>query len=123
MANLTTRSRSADPNVSEWVDQSPITFASGESFTFSLTWLGATSVTTATARIFKGSDTTTDYSDSYMPTGSHTYSGNVATFKPLRNFVDIGAVYVVVFACTVDGNVEHRKLKVVVIGPIGPVIP
>lgn len=114
MANLTTKSRSSDLNVSEWVDQSPIQHIAGESYTHSLTFLGATAVSSVTSvAIYRG---TTDAVATHMPAGSNSVSGNVATFKPLTALV-ANTVLIVVFTCVVDGNTEIRKLRVEVKQP------
>ena len=93
-----------------WVKESPITAVEGEIITYSLTWLGASNLSTPTALVyFKGSDVTS----TAMPSGSHSKSGNVQTLKPItfasawvNNFI------VVAIQCVVDGNTEIRKLKI-----------
>ncbi|UOF79217.1 hypothetical protein [Caudoviricetes sp.] len=107
MANLTAKPRSSDVNAPEWVDQSPIVHVQGESYTHSLTWLGATTVTVSGVTIYRG---TTDVTATNMPAGSHSASGNVATFKPLTALVG-NTTLIIVFTCTVDGNTEIRKLR------------
>lgn len=93
-----------------WVIESPVDMISGETITFSVTFQGATSVTSPSATVYLNG---TDYTSTAMPSGSHTASGNVATLKPLvAGANDGGEKYVVAVSATVDGNTELRKLMV-----------
>lgn len=116
MANLTTKSKSANLNVSPWVDQSPITHVAGESYTHSLTWLGATTVTIGATGVAIYDYEGTNVVGTLMPAGSHSATGNVATFKPLV-LASVGynnSFLIMTMTCTVDGNVEIRKLEIVI---------
>lgn len=110
MATLTTRSRGTDPDVSEWVDESPLAIIAGESVTLQLTWLGASSVSSTSEIVYRAS-TGADVSSTHMPAGASSASGNVQTAKPLTALVG-GVPLVVVFQATVDGNTERRKCLV-----------
>ena len=113
MATLTTKARSSDLRASVWVDESPIEVVSGTSYTLSLTWLGASSVTVTSVTIYRAG---TDVSSTNMPAGSHSASGNVATFKPLTALV-ANTVLILSIVCAVDSNTEVRKLRVMVKQP------
>ena len=93
--------------------ESPIAMIEGEIITYSLTWQGASSLSSPTAVVYKDK---TDISSTAMASGSHSVSGNVQTLKPLTAITtDGGKIYVVVIKCTVDGNNEARKLIVKII--------
>jgi hypothetical protein len=109
MATLTTKARSADLRSSEWVEESPIALVAGTAYTLSLTWLGATTVTVTSATVYRNG---VDVTSTNMPSGSHSASGNVATFKPLTALV-ANTTLIIIFTCVVDTtNTEIRKLRV-----------
>ena len=92
------------------VKESPLTAIAGETLTYSLTWLGASSLSSPSAKVyFKGSDVTT----TAMPSGSDSSSGDVQTLKPLAFSASWVNNYIVVaIQCSVDSNTEIRKLKI-----------
>lgn len=91
--------------------ESPISMLEGETITYSLTWQGSNSLSSPTVLVFKDG---TDYTSTAMPSGSHSVSGNVQTFKPLVTTAgtDGGKRFVVIIQCVVDSNTERRKLLV-----------
>lgn len=80
----------------------------GESITFSITYSGATAVSSVSAKVYRR---TTDVTSSVMPSGSTSASGNVATLKPVTAMVG-GNDYVVAVTATVDGNTRIKKFTI-----------
>lgn len=91
-----------------WAIESPWGSAAGESLTFTLTYLGASSVSSVTATVYQNK---TDVTSTVMPAGSTSASGNVATLKPLTAMTG-GKKYVVSVSATVDGNTVVKKFQV-----------
>ena len=92
------------------VIESPINMIEGETITYSLTWLGSTSLSPPTAIVYRNK---ADITSTVMTSGSHSVSGNVQTLKPLlAGSTDGKKKYVVIIECVVDGNTERRKLIV-----------
>ena len=92
------------------VIESPKQMIEGETITYSLTWNGASSLSSPTAVVYKDAS---DITSTAMASGSHTVSGNVQTLKALTAGVNDGdKIYVVIIQCVVDGNTERRKLIV-----------
>ncbi len=91
------------------VKENPLTAKAGETLTYSLVWLGASSLASPTATAyFKG----TDVSSTAMPAGTHSVSGDVQTLKPLVfDAAWTGNYLVVEIQCSVDGNTEIRGAK------------
>ncbi|MDH3943705.1 MAG: hypothetical protein OEV06_06420 [Anaerolineae bacterium] len=90
--------------------ESPVQMMTGETITYSVTWLGASNLSSPNALVYRRG---TDISATAMPSGAHAVSGNVQTLKPLTaGSNDGGKKYVVVIECVVDGNTERRKLIV-----------
>jgi len=95
-----------------WVKNSPITMVEGETITFSVRWLGATSVSSTTATVYRRNS---DYTSTAMPSGSTSESGSISTLKPLvAASGDGGTSYILAISATVDGNTEIRKCEVVI---------
>ena len=94
--------------------ESPIGMIEGEKVTFSITWLGVTTLSSPTAVVYKSG---TDISSTAMASGSHSVSGNVQTLKELTAIAgDGGKRYIVIIEAVIDsGNVERRKLIVNII--------
>lgn len=93
--------------------ESPISMIEGETITYSLTWQGASALASPTVTVFKDAE---DITTEAMPSGSHSVSGNVQTLKPLVAGSNHGGhIYVVIMQCSVDGNIERRKLIVKII--------
>ena len=97
------------------VKESPLTAIAGETLTYSLTWLGASNLSSPAAVVYYKNSPVTDTA---MPSGSHSVSGNVQTLKPItfdnawvNNFI------VVNIQCVVDNNTEIRKLKIYIQKP------
>ncbi len=96
-----------------WLNESPMTMIEGETVTFSVTWLGATDVSSPGATVYKNG---ADVTSTVMPSGAHSASGNVQALKPMAaGSNDGGNAYVVVVQAAVDGNTERRKLLVKVL--------
>jgi len=91
-----------------FIIESPIVVVAGETLTLSVTWLGATSVSSPTATVYHNG---TDETSTIMPSGSHSASGNVQTLKPITAMTG-GEDYVIAVQATVDGNTEIRKILV-----------
>jgi hypothetical protein len=90
--------------------ESPINMIEGETITYSVTWQGASSLSSPTAKVYKDG---TDITSTAMSSGSHSVSGNVQTLKPLvAGSTDGKKKYVVIIEVVVDGNTERRKLIV-----------
>lgn len=92
------------------VIESPINMIEGETITYSLTWQGASSLSSPNAFVYKDG---ADITSTAMPSGAHAVSGNVQTLKPLEaGATDGRKKYVLIVECAVDGNTERRKLIV-----------
>lgn len=92
------------------IQESPISMVEGETITYSIAWLGASSLSSPGAIVYIGGS---DESATAMPSGTHTVSGNVQTLKPIvAGSSDGGKVFVVAISCVVDGNTEIRKLLI-----------
>ena len=96
-----------------WVNESPIYLVEGAGPTYTITYVGATTVSSsgATMAIYKngsGSDLA-----STLLTGSLSASGNVLTLKTLQSLVG-GNKYVISVSASVDGVTEVRKIMLVV---------
>ncbi|KKK59940.1 hypothetical protein LCGC14_3029340 [marine sediment metagenome] len=94
--------------------ESPVYMIEGETITWSITWLGVSSLASPTAVVYKDG---TDVSSTVMASGSHLVSGNVQTLKPVvAGSTDGGKRYTVIIEAVVDsGNTERRKLMVIII--------
>ena len=95
-----------------WILESPVHVVEGISIPFTITFPWATTVSASpTVEIYKdGSSTNT--ASTYMPSGSHSVSGNTLTMKNLTAVVP--GKYVLVINATVDGVADVWKLGVVV---------
>jgi hypothetical protein len=84
----------------------------GEAIAFSVDFLGATTVTSPTSKVYKNG---ADYS-STVQSGSDAVSRTVVTLKTITaQDNDGGAVYVVVVQAVVDGKTEKRKFLIRVV--------
>lgn len=93
-----------------WALQSPINVVEGVTIPFTGTFPWATTVTTGvTVEVYKDGSST-DAAGTYMPTGSHTTSGNTFTTKPLTALVP--GKYVIVSNVTVDSVLDVWKVQV-----------
>lgn len=97
-----------------WVIESPLVMVEGEVIAFSLDWLGANVVQQPGAAVFRNGQ---DVSSSVMVSGDeHVLSHTVLTLKKITALPgDGGSNYVVAIQCTVDGNIEKRKLLIRVV--------
>jgi hypothetical protein len=90
---------------------SPVYISPTETFTFTIEWPWASTLTnyTATMYIKNGSDV----SATYMTGGSHSAAGNVQTLKSITLVVG-GVRYVVNVTATIDGgNTETRMFEII----------
>jgi hypothetical protein len=90
-----------------WVRESPLDVVEGEELTYDLTWEVGTTLTDPSAKIYRNGR---DVSATMMVTGSDSISGRVQAIKKITS-LKANNVYIVVFKCTVDGQVELRKLQ------------
>jgi hypothetical protein len=97
-----------------WLIEREQVMLEGEAITFSVTFLGATTVASPTSTVYKnGSDVS-----GTVQSGSDSVSANTVTLKTITAQVDDGgSVYVVVVQATVDGNTEKRKFLIRVVDP------
>lgn len=96
-----------------WLNESPVTVVAGATRTYTVTYEGASSVSSPSAIAYKDG---TDVSATVFPSGSITASGTTVTMKPLTALSG-GEVYVIAITATVDGNTDVRKLKVIAANP------
>lgn len=96
-----------------WVRESPVTMVEGESRTFSLTVVGATTVTSPVTTMY-------DADSSYTAgvSGSDSVSGTVITTKVIGT-VKGGSSYVVNVTATVDSRTDTFLCKIEVLFPYG----
>ena len=98
--------------MSQMIKESPISAFEGEILPYTLTWQGASALSSPTGFIYyKGADV----SSAGFLTGSHSVSGNVQTLKTITfatawvgNYIDV------YFKCVVDSNTEIRHVKIYV---------
>lgn len=92
-----------------WVIESPINIVEGATIPLTVTFPWATAVTTVpTVEIYKDGSST-DSAATYMPSGSHTASGNTQTLKPLTALIP--GKYVIVMNSTVDSVLDVWKIQ------------
>lgn len=97
-----------------WVVERDQVMIEGEALTFSVTFVGATTVSGPSSKVYKNGN---DVSGT-VQSGSDSVSGNVVTLKTITAQADDGGgVYVVVVSATVNGNTEKRKFKINVVDP------
>jgi hypothetical protein len=90
-------------------NESPIDVSASAEPVYAFEFVGATTVTTPTAKIYiNGGDS--DMTATNMPTGSASASGNVVVTPIIKNLKG-GNFYVVEVTATVDGVKEARKLE------------
>ena len=92
-----------------WVVESPVYATEGESLTYTITYEGATTVSSPSALAYRNKTAVTS---TVFPTNTPTASGNVVTLSPLTGLLH--GNYIVSVTATVDGNTEVRKLMVIV---------
>lgn len=94
-----------------FIVESPIAMIAGETITYSVDWLGATTLENPAMAIYcNGKDIS---STSMVIPGDFEISGSVLTLKKITaKLNDGGATYVALIQCTVDKNVERRKLVI-----------
>ena len=112
--NLTSLGGSNSMNTT-WIMESPLAMVEGESITYTVTYLGAASVSSPTTKAYKdGTDVTT----TVFPTNAPSASGNVVTLSPVTGLVG-GQTYIVALTATVDARTEIRKLKILAVSDEG----
>jgi hypothetical protein len=99
-----------------WLIESPVTMVEGEEIAYSIDWLGANKVESPVVTVYKNGS---DYTSTCMVSGDeHLVSGNVLTMKKITAIAnDGGSRYVAAIQCTVDNNVEIRKLLIQIVKP------
>jgi len=90
-----------------WAIDPPIQIAAGDTLTVTVTYLGASSVSTPVGTIYQGSK---DVSATCMPTGTASASGNVITLKPITAVV--GNKKYVVTVATAEYPTKKFQLRV-----------
>ena len=96
--------------MSLWIVESPIEMVEGETITYSIEWLGTSSLSSPTATVKFNSQ---DVTSTVMPSGSHSVSSNIQTLKPITAATaHVRGSYIVTIQCTVDGNTEIRLLEI-----------
>ena len=100
-------------DASTWLIESPVTMVEGEQIAFSIDWLGAAKVSAPVGEVYKNG---VDISAQVMDAGDeHLISGNVLTLKKIRaRSTDGGSRYVVMVEANVNGNIERRKLLILI---------
>lgn len=87
----------------------------GSTITYSVTFEGATSVSTVSAEVFVNGNPS-DQAATIFPSGSTSASGNVATLKPFVATAAVGGKKcTVAVTATVDGNTERVKFEIFVV--------
>lgn len=98
---------------SPWVNEGiPVQQGEDATIAWSVRWDYATTVgsTTKTVKVFK-KGSSTDGASTYMPSGSHTASGNILTMKPLTALVG-GEKFIISILIDVDGQTDQFWLEV-----------
>ena len=96
---------------SVWINEGrPVFQGENATIPWTVTWAYATTVSSPTVQVFKLGDTT-DAASTYMPSGSHTTSGNSLTMKNLTVLVG-GEDFIVAIQITVDGIADEFFMKV-----------
>jgi len=97
-----------------WVVEKDQVMVEGEAITFSVNFVGATTISSPDTRCYKNGS---DYSSTAL-SGSSSASGSVVTCETVTaQSGDAGEVYVVVVSATVDGNTEMRKFRIRIVAP------
>jgi len=101
-------------NTDVWVVEKDQVMVEGEAITFSVNFIGATTISSPDTKCYKNGS---DYSGTAL-SGSSSASGSVVTCeKVTAQSGDAGEVYVIVVSATVDGNTEIRKFLIRIVGP------
>ena len=97
-----------------WVVEKDQVMVEGESITFSVNFVGATTISSPDTRCYKNGS---DYSTTAL-SGSSSASGSVVTCEEVTAQAgDAGDTYVMVVSATVDGNTEMRKFRIRIVAP------
>ena len=97
-----------------WVIEKDQTMVEEEALTFSVQFLGATTVASPETKCYKNGS---DYSATAL-SGSDSASGDTVTCKTVTAQADdAGSVYVIAVKVLVDGNTEMRKFLIRIVGP------
>ena len=96
-----------------WVIEKDQTMIEGEALTFSVQFLGATTVANPETKCYRNG---ADYSSTAL-SGSDSASGDTVTCKTVTAQAnDGGSVYVMRVKAAVDGNTEMRKFLIRIVG-------
>jgi len=97
-----------------WVVEKDQVMVEGEAITFSVDFIGATTVASPDTKCYLNGE---DYSATAL-SGSASVSGSVVTCKTVTAQAgDGGSTYVMAVSATVNGNAEIRKFLIRVAGP------
>jgi hypothetical protein len=96
-----------------WAIESPVTMVEGESRTFTVQFLGASSVSSPSVKAYHNKS---DVTSTLFPTNTPTASGDTVTLSPLEG-IEGGETYVIVVTATVDSNTEIGKFQIVAVEP------
>ena len=92
------------------VQEHPYEMVEGEKITFTLTWLGSSSLASPDANAYVDG---TDVTSITMTSGSHSVSGDVQTLKEFEALADHAERDVILsIDCVVDSNTEIREMKI-----------
>ena len=94
--------------------ESPITMIEGETIKYSVEWLGATKLENPALAIYlNGKDISNKV---LLGFDDFEIAGSVVTLKKITTGQNDGGLeYVVLIQCTVDKNIERRKLMIEVV--------
>jgi hypothetical protein len=90
-----------------WVRESPLDVVEGEALNYDHTWEVGTTFADPSAKIYRNGR---DVSATMMTSGADSVAGRVQVLKRI-SALKANNVYIVAIQCTVDGNVEIRKLQ------------
>ena len=97
-----------------WVVERDQVMVEGEAITFSVHFVGATTISSPDTKCYKNGS---DYSTTAL-SGSSSASGSVVTCEQVTAQAgDAGGTYVMVVSGTVDGNTEMRKFRIRIVAP------
>ena len=89
-----------------WMTESPFRTCEGEILSFSVTFSGASSVTSPAMAVYSKS---TDKTTTLVPSNAPTASGNIVSLSPIQIPASPDKEYVLCVTAVVDGNTEIRK--------------
>ena len=97
-----------------FIIESPVSMLEGETIKFSIEWLGASRLVNPTMAVYQNGK---DISSSVLLFfDDYEISGTVLTLRKISaKLNDGGSQYVVLIQCSVDANIERRKLVIEII--------